>query len=147
MHSSACKYQCTPTISQPPFPTPLRFSIKIQTEIEDLKGSRLWWARLCHCSRHIGVDGEGGGGVLSDPRAPSPHWGIAHLSQASSSPSQPVLIPPNRAGGVLDWNSHWNEGLTLTVGVLWVSTECRWSLSDSNWAFWAQVWRCMNIYR
>lgn len=80
-------------------PTTLRFSIKIQTEIEDLKGSAPYLAGLCHRSRRIG-----GGELLSghELRALLPHWGVTHLNKASSSILVHVMIPPSRGGRVLD---------------------------------------------
>lgn len=122
MHSSACKYQCTPTISQPPFPTPLRFSIKIQTEIEDLKGSRLRWTRLCHCSRHIGVDGEGGGYWVT-PEHP-------HLTEVSH-----ILARPHLAHRSLSWSLPTELEVSL-IGIViemkdwhWLCVFCGWVLN------------------
>ena len=142
MHSSACKYQRTPTVSQPPFPTPLRFSIKIQTEIEDLKGSRLWWAGLCRCSRHIGVGG--GYWVALTPEHPHltevshvlarPH--LAHRSRSWSLPTE-VEVPLIRiviemkdwhwlcvfCGWVLNADGHYlivTERIGLRFGDVWI---------------------------
>lgn len=144
MHSSACKYQRTPTVSQPPFPTPLRFSIKIQTEIEDLKGSRLWWAGLCRCSRHIGVGGGGGYWVALTPEHPHltevshvlarPH--LAHRSRSWSLPTE-VEVPLIRiviemkdwhwlcvfCGWVLNADGHYlivTERIGLRFGDVWI---------------------------
>lgn len=81
-------------IPAPPFPsphlsTPLQFSIKIQTEIDDLKGSH-----CCLPDRDRHLKGRGGRGLLSDRElvSPSPHCDIIHLIEALSSQLSQVLI-------------------------------------------------------
>lgn len=114
-------------LSQPPFPAPIRFSIKIQTKIEDLKRSVLQWDGPCFCSRR-----PGGGRYLSgrDPREPSPYLGYyTHLGQGPASHLWCVLNPLSIRVGVLDEERLWNERCVC------VHIECRWSLSDSKGVF------------